>query len=93
MNFNLAHRSSLICLAGLLLPLAAAEPEESASPWCDATGDLFAGEGAGTGIWRMTAWPGPGLLVASLVTNAEPRRREVEAAKAKARSAKRFGTA
>ena len=67
MNFNLAHRSSLICLAGLLLPLAAAEPEESASPWCDATGDLFAGEGAGTGIWRMTAWPGPGLLVASLV--------------------------
>ena len=32
-------------------------------------------------------------LVASLVTNAEPRRREAEAAKAKVRSAKRFGTA
>ena len=32
-------------------------------------------------------------LVASLITNAEPRRREVEAAKAKVRSAKRFGTA
>ncbi|MBC7844431.1 MAG: DUF2277 domain-containing protein [Gemmatimonadaceae bacterium] len=33
------------------------------------------------------------VLVASLVTNAEPRTREVEAAKAKLRSAKRFGTA
>ena len=32
-------------------------------------------------------------LVASLVTNAEPRRREIEAAKAKVRTAKRFGTA
>lgn len=31
-------------------------------------------------------------LMASLVTNAEPRNREVEAAKAKARSALRFGT-
>jgi hypothetical protein len=30
-------------------------------------------------------------LIASLVTNAEPRTREVEAAKAKARSAARFG--
>ncbi len=32
-------------------------------------------------------------LVASLVTNAEPRRREIEAAKARERSAKRFGAA
>ena len=32
-------------------------------------------------------------LVASLVTNADPRRREIEAAKAKVRTAKRFGTA
>lgn len=31
-------------------------------------------------------------LIASLVTSAEPRSREVEAAKAKARSAERFGT-
>jgi hypothetical protein len=30
-------------------------------------------------------------LIASLVTSAEPRNREVEAAKAKARSAERFG--
>ncbi|MBK7975107.1 MAG: DUF2277 domain-containing protein [Deltaproteobacteria bacterium] len=33
------------------------------------------------------------VLVASLVTNAPPLDREVERAKAKARSAKRFGTA
>jgi len=33
------------------------------------------------------------LLLASLVTNAPPRDREVEAAKAKTRSAERFGTA
>jgi hypothetical protein len=32
-------------------------------------------------------------LIASLVTSAEPRNREVEAAKAKARSAERFGNA
>ena len=32
-------------------------------------------------------------LLASLITTAEPRDREVEAAKAKARSAERFGTA
>ena len=32
-------------------------------------------------------------LVGSLVTSAEPRNREVEAAKARARSAERFGTA
>jgi hypothetical protein len=32
-------------------------------------------------------------LIASLVTNAEPRNREVEAAKARARSALRFGEA
>lgn len=32
-------------------------------------------------------------LLASLVTNAPPRDREVEAAKARARSAERFGTA
>jgi hypothetical protein len=32
------------------------------------------------------------LLVADLVTHAEPRSRDVEAAKAKARSAARFGT-
>ena len=32
-------------------------------------------------------------LIASLVTSAEPRNREIEAAKAKARSAERFGTA
>ena len=32
-------------------------------------------------------------LIASLVTSAEPRDREVEAAKAKARSAERFGVA
>jgi hypothetical protein len=32
-------------------------------------------------------------LIDSLVTNAEPRQREIEAAKAKARSAMRFGTA
>lgn len=31
-------------------------------------------------------------LIASLVTSAEPRNREIEAAKAKARSAERFGT-
>lgn len=31
-------------------------------------------------------------LIASLVTSAEPRIREIEAAKAKARSAERFGT-
>lgn len=31
-------------------------------------------------------------LLASLVTNAEPRDRDVEAAKAKARAAERFGT-
>jgi hypothetical protein len=31
-------------------------------------------------------------LIASLVTHAEPRCREIEAAKAKARSAERFGT-
>jgi hypothetical protein len=31
-------------------------------------------------------------LIGSLVTNAEPRNREVEAAKAKARTAARFGT-
>ena len=31
-------------------------------------------------------------LIASVVSNAEPRNREVEAAKAKARSAERFGT-
>jgi hypothetical protein len=31
------------------------------------------------------------LLIASLVTNAEPRNREVEAAKAKAKAAIRFG--
>jgi hypothetical protein len=31
-------------------------------------------------------------LIQSLVTNAEPRNREIEAAKAKARSAERFGT-
>ena len=33
------------------------------------------------------------VLVGSLVTNAEPRTREVEAAKARARSAARFGSA
>lgn len=33
------------------------------------------------------------VLIQSLVTNAQPRTREVEAAKAKARSAVRFGTA
>lgn len=32
------------------------------------------------------------VLIRSLVTNAEPRNREVEAAKARARSALRFGT-
>lgn len=32
-------------------------------------------------------------LIASLVTSAEPRNRDVEAAKARARSADRFGTA
>ncbi len=32
-------------------------------------------------------------LIASLVTSAEPRNREIEAAKAKARSAERFGSA
>jgi len=32
-------------------------------------------------------------LLASLITTAEPRDREIEAAKAKARSAERFGTA
>ncbi|MGC3981321.1 MAG: DUF2277 domain-containing protein [Steroidobacteraceae bacterium] len=32
-------------------------------------------------------------LIQTLVTNAEPRNREVEAARAKARSAARFGTA
>ena len=32
-------------------------------------------------------------LLAAMVTNAEPKNREVEAAKAKARSAERFGTA
>jgi hypothetical protein len=32
-------------------------------------------------------------LIQSLVTNAEPRNREVEAAKARERSAQRFGTA
>ena len=32
-------------------------------------------------------------LIDDLVTNAEPRNREVEAAKAKARSAERFGAA
>ena len=32
-------------------------------------------------------------LMAELVTNAEPRNREIEAAKAKARSAERFGPA
>ena len=31
-------------------------------------------------------------LIAGLVTNAEPRSREVEAAKAKAKSAQRFGS-
>ena len=31
-------------------------------------------------------------LITSLVTSAEPRNREIEAAKAKARSAERFGT-
>jgi hypothetical protein len=31
-------------------------------------------------------------LIAGLVTNAEPRSREIEAAKAKARSAERFGS-
>lgn len=31
-------------------------------------------------------------LMSSLVTSAEPRNRDIEAAKAKARSAKRFGT-
>jgi len=31
------------------------------------------------------------MLIAGMVTNAEPRNREVEAAKAKARSAERFG--
>ena len=34
----------------------------------------------------------PRELIASMVSNAEPRNREVEAAKAKARSAERFGT-
>jgi len=33
------------------------------------------------------------VLIRSMVTNAEPRQREVEAAKAKARSAARFGAA
>ncbi len=33
------------------------------------------------------------VLVASLVTNAEPRNREVEAEKARARSTERFGSA
>lgn len=33
-----------------------------------------------------------GILISSLVTNAPPRNREVEAAKARARAAKRFGS-
>jgi hypothetical protein len=35
--------------------------------WVDASGDLFAGENAGAGAWRMFAWPGAKTVVASVV--------------------------
>ena len=56
-----------LCLFVLIMGVAAAaEDSDEVSPWQDATGDLFAGEAAGASIWRVTTWPGQGMIIAAL---------------------------